>query len=63
MLPLKSAGEPVGKPELKEFAKLNSDLMDISFVEEAIQCEGKACQQLRDQFHFADRMQFTEANE
>lgn len=62
MLPVTAADAPVGNAVAKEYAELNRDLMDVAFVDDPIQCEGDVCDTLRQQYHFGERKDWTEAN-
>lgn len=64
MLKLTSRGEAVGHPVQKDLSKLNSQLMDVAFVDNPIQCEPKAlCDQLSKEYKFGNRMTWVAANE
>ena len=54
---------PVGEPELHPFSSLNSELTDVAFVDEPIQCDAKTCASLKENYHFAGRRNWTEANQ
>lgn len=62
MLPVSAPNTPVGAAQPKEYAQLNRELMDVAFVDEPIQCEGGVCDKLKQQYHFADRKDWTAAN-
>ncbi|KLT43587.1 hypothetical protein CC85DRAFT_272298 [Cutaneotrichosporon oleaginosum] len=63
VLPVSPPSSPVGAPEMREYASLNKQLLDAAFVDEPIQCEGDVCNELREQYHFADRKDWTAAND
>ncbi|GMK58662.1 hypothetical protein CspeluHIS016_0601040 [Cutaneotrichosporon spelunceum] len=63
VLPVTPAGAPVGAAHAQEYAALNKKLLDVAFVDEPIQCERGGCETLLEQYHFADRKDWTAAND
>ncbi|BEJ14671.1 hypothetical protein CspHIS471_0404380 [Cutaneotrichosporon sp. HIS471] len=63
VLPVSKPGNPVGAPQMEEYADLNAKLMDVAFVDDPIQCEGEVCDTLREQYRFAERKDWTTAND
>lgn len=43
-------------------AELNGDLVDVAFVDEPIQCEQETCDELKETYQFADRIDFSQGN-
>lgn len=53
---------PVGEAELVQLAQLNTDLMDIGFVDEPIQCDPAECKEVKAKYAFKSRKTWDEAN-
>lgn len=65
-LPVYSAPDvksPIGQPKDTPLARLNTDLVDVAFVDRAIQCDPEVCKQVEEGYHFAERKDWTAGNQ
>ncbi|OCF42296.1 hypothetical protein I317_03916 [Kwoniella heveanensis CBS 569] len=54
---------PVGHPIDLSLSQLNSELMDVGFVDEAIQCDEEICKKVEEGYKFAGRKDWNQGNQ
>ncbi|KAK8865940.1 hypothetical protein IAR55_001089 [Kwoniella newhampshirensis] len=62
MLDITSPSDPVGMAKDTPLAQLNADLMDVAFVDQAIQCDKKVCAIVEQNYKFGGRKNWKEGN-
>ncbi|WWC86254.1 uncharacterized protein L201_001127 [Kwoniella dendrophila CBS 6074] len=55
--------EPVGKPNNIPLNNLNDHLMDVAFVDQAIQCDSNVCKQVEQDYKFGSRKDWSQGNQ
>lgn len=64
-VPVYDVTEPsiaIGKPHDVAFSTLNAGLMDVAFVDSAIQCEKEICEEVERDYKFAGRKDWDATN-
>jgi len=64
--PVYDISEPfaaVGAPRDTALSRLNSELVDVGFVDEAIQCDPEVCAEIGDTYKFAGRKDWDQGNQ
>ena len=54
---------PVGKPRDTALSQLNADLVDVGFVDEPIQCDPEVCLEVKKNYKFVERKNFSQCNQ
>ncbi len=65
-IPVFDVTEPsqaLGKPHDVAFSTLNAGLMDVAFVDKAIQCDPDICVEVEKDYKFAGRKNWDETNQ
>ncbi|WVQ82763.1 hypothetical protein IAT38_004895 [Cryptococcus sp. DSM 104549] len=62
LLPASPATTPVGAAQDSPLADLNAKLMDVAFVDEAIQCDEAVCKEVQKGYKFGSRKNWAEGN-
>nr|XP_018267302.1 uncharacterized protein I303_01287 [Kwoniella dejecticola CBS 10117]OBR89460.1 hypothetical protein I303_01287 [Kwoniella dejecticola CBS 10117] len=60
---LHNPNKPVGAPRNTPLSQLNAELMDVAFVDEAIQCDRHVCRQIQEGYKFAGRKDWSQGNQ
>ncbi|ODO07250.1 hypothetical protein L198_00829 [Cryptococcus wingfieldii CBS 7118] len=60
--PALDSSSPVGYPVETPLGDLNDDLVDVAFVDHAIQCDDAVCDEIQENYHFGDRKTWAEGN-
>nr|XP_019015081.1 uncharacterized protein I206_01169 [Kwoniella pini CBS 10737]OCF53862.1 hypothetical protein I206_01169 [Kwoniella pini CBS 10737] len=55
--------KPVGAPRNTPLSQLNAELMDVAFVDQAIQCDQDVCYQIQEGYKFAGRKTWSQGNQ
>nr|XP_031859158.1 uncharacterized protein CI109_005353 [Kwoniella shandongensis]KAA5526230.1 hypothetical protein CI109_005353 [Kwoniella shandongensis] len=63
MLDITPPNAPVGSPRDTPLSQLNADLMDVAFVDEAIQCDEKVCEVVQGRYTFGERKDWSQGNQ
>ncbi|OCF73807.1 hypothetical protein I204_05651 [Kwoniella mangroviensis CBS 8886] len=61
--PSYNPNKPVGEPHNVPLSQLNAELMDVAFVDEAIQCDPKVCRRVQAGYKFGSRMDWSQGNQ
>ncbi|WVF70460.1 hypothetical protein IAT40_005250 [Kwoniella sp. CBS 6097] len=61
--PRDSPETPVGHPIDLSLSQLNTELMDVGFVDEAIQCDREVCREVQNKYRFAGRKDWNQGNQ
>lgn len=63
VLPLTPLHKPVGTPHNVPLAELNSELMDVAFVNEPIQCDPTECARIKKEYKYGERKDWQSSND
>ncbi|WVW82295.1 hypothetical protein I302_104301 [Kwoniella bestiolae CBS 10118] len=61
--PSYNPNKPVGEPQNLPLSQLNAELMDVAFVDEAIQCDPKICRRVQAGYKFGARKDWSQGNQ
>lgn len=53
---------PVGVPRDTALSQLNADLVDVGFVDEPIQCDPEVCAEVKQNYKFVERKDWSQCN-
>jgi hypothetical protein len=63
VLDVASPRSPVGQPRENPLWRLNEDMMDIGFVDDAIQCDQEVCEGIQRDYAFKERKDWSQGNQ